>query len=136
MFKSCNRIAAILVIALIPVSHAAARESEWVKVNEDVYGSVNFIDITSIEFYQNNPRYLKFWLSEDARKNNTKKYVNSKMVKVVDCDRNTMATVAYADYAANGELVDSGSFTYLKFEELIPGTVALSWKNLVCAFRK
>ncbi len=129
---------AVTVLALMwtSVSYASAEESNWVQVNEDIHGSINFIDVNSIEIYQDDPRFLKFWLIEDASKNYSKKYKTSKMVKVVNCERNTMATIAYVDYNSSGELVDSGSFGYLKFEELIPGTLGQSWKKFVCAFRK
>lgn len=130
------KIVTVLALMWNSTSYAQADESNWVQVNEDIHGSINFIDANSIEIYQDDPRFLKFWLIEDASKNYSAKYKISKMVKVVNCDRNTMATVAYVDYNSSGELVGSKSFEYLNFQELIPGTLGNGWKNFVCAFRK
>lgn len=110
---------AITVLALTYGSAAIAENLVW--YSEDNDGRVYYYDSDTIR--RNNIGRIIVWAVSDATNDKTVLWRTKKVLNHIDCDEMTIGVSAFAEYSANGTLLDSGSRGYPDMRPAVPGSV-------------
>ena len=106
-----------LLIATIGLSlGSAAITEDLVFAVTGKAGSVWYYDAETVRRYPNNT--VEFWAKEDASKNKTVRYRTSRYHWRMDCSAETMGSLGFVDYRADGTVIQSD---YYKNPEMVPG---------------
>ena len=98
--------AAKVLIATIGLSlGSAALAEDLVYALTGKAGSVWYIDTETIRTYPNNT--VEFWAKEDASKNKTVRYMTSRYHWRMDCSAETIGSLGFFDYRADGTVIQS-----------------------------
>lgn len=120
---------AISAVALASASAAMAENLVW--YSETVNGTVSYYDSDTIRRVSGG--YITVWIFRDGSRDRTKRWRTSRELMQIDCGGMRSGSVSFADYDANDQLLDSGSFPYPDMTPAVPGSTGYSLVEAVCA---
>lgn len=117
-----------LVAALLALS-VQTYATNWVKMTTTSQGSVYYLDLDSIS---SEGDYVTAWIKVDARSDKSVAHRESKVLWKVDCVNRRLNLKGFTKYAPDGSVLESQSFTYTSWSDVIPETTGAQQYAAIC----
>ena len=105
-----------LVAALLALS-VQTYATDWQELAANSQGSVYYLDLDSLS---SEGDYVTAWIKLDARSDKSVAYRESKRLWKVDCLNRRLDIKGYTNYAPDGSVLESQSFTYTSWRDVSP----------------
>lgn len=119
---------AIAAVALTSASAALAENLNLYGVTVD--NTVMYFDSDTIRRVSGG--YINVWVLYDGSRDRTVRWRTKRVLQQIDCNGMMLGVRSFAEYDANGRVLDSGSW-YPIMEPVIPGSVGYDLVEAVCA---
>ena len=124
--KTRLAFAAVMMV----LSSRALAADDWLPVTTSTTGSVWKVRFSDILNTTNQSPHV--WIHVDASKDATVQYREQKQFAWIDCAYETVKTVSFVTYRADGTVIDSSSTPYAAAKPIVPDTVMSAVKEAVC----
>lgn len=120
----------VIMVAALSCGSAAAAEN-LIYYADDNDGRVYYYDSDTIR--RSNSGRISVWVLQDGTNDRTVKWRTRRILWNIDCSEMSSGAAAFADYDANGSLMDSNTFNYPILSPNVPGSVGYSLVEAICA---
>jgi hypothetical protein len=120
----------VAIAAVAMASASAAVAENLINYAEDADGRLYYYDSDTIRTVSGG--YITVWTVQDGSRDRTVRWRTRRVLYQIDCDDMRSSSVSFADYDANGRLLESDSW-YPKMTPDVPGSVGFSLTEAVCA---
>jgi len=119
-----------VVIAVVALASAPAAVAEnLINYSEDANGRLYYYDSDTIRTV--NGGYITVWTVQDGSRDRTVSWRTKRVLWQIDCDGMQSGAVSFAEYDANGRLLDSDSWSPSMTPD-VPRSVGYSLVEAVC----
>ena len=120
-----------VLIALIGLGlSSAAIAEDFVYYGSDLYKSDYYYDAETIRRYDDGD--VDVWTKRDASKDKTVPYRTQRAKLRLNCASETISSLSFVLYRANGTVVDSDTPIYPDIESVVPGSVGQTLFDIMC----